>query len=117
MKWMTVLSILLSTCVFASDVSVVQSVLEFKDMKAAIVREEKGVTLLEIELTEGGARKIGAYSARHVGEVLSIVVDQHVVMSPTIRVPIVGNRLSVSALNPAEAEQIAAVINQKGQKR
>jgi preprotein translocase subunit SecD len=112
MKWISIVLFSVCTCAFAADVSIMKSVLELKDLKTAKVHESRGVTVLDIELTEAGARKIDAYSAQHVGETLSIVVDQHVVTSPKIRVPITGNVLSIDAVDRSEANEIAAVINQ-----
>lgn len=112
MKWISMCIVFISAVnVFASDVSLMAPVLSSHDFAGARVEARNGGSVVEIQLSAEGARKLRDYSAKHVGEDLAIVLDGHVVSAPKLRVPISGALMQVDSFGKEEATQIANAIN------
>jgi preprotein translocase subunit SecD len=53
-------------------------------------------TVIDLEFTDAGARRLGDVTSRIVGHKLAIVVDGHVVAAPVIRSPIQGRHAVIT---------------------
>jgi preprotein translocase subunit SecD len=63
---------------------------------ASVVKDSADQPSLQLELTKASKDEFGAFTGRHVGEVVDFKVDGEVVMSPVVREPITGGLIMVS---------------------
>ena len=60
--------------------------------------------------TEEGANKFADYTAAHIGETVSICIDNTVILSPTIVSKISDGRVAVSISEESEAKHLVELI-------
>lgn len=63
-----------------------------------------------VEFTPGGAEKMHAATAKHIGEPVAILLDDRVVMTATVRAPIGKSAVISGDLSKTEAEKIVKGI-------
>jgi preprotein translocase subunit SecD len=59
---------------------------------------------LNIRLTENGRHLFGWWTSRHVGKIVSILIDGRVVMAPVVQTPISGGVLQISGRSADEID-------------
>jgi preprotein translocase subunit SecD len=63
-------------------------------------------------LTESGAATLKGFSSAHVGQKLAVVMNDHVIAAPVIRVAI-DQEFEIDGFDKSDAEKLAQPINQK----
>ena len=86
---------------------------ELSNADIARARVKKGLVgpVVEVKLTEDGAKKFAQVTVDHLGKQFAIVVDGQVISAPVIREWIPGGKLAISGnLTQEQAERIAQGI-------
>ena len=82
------------------------------DFAHASAMSREGKAILQATLTGAGAAKLKEFSASHVGQKLAVVMGEHVLAAPVIRVAI-GQKFEVDGFSREDAERLVQLINQK----
>jgi preprotein translocase subunit SecD len=71
--------------------------IELHVLHASVVKDPIGDQwALSISLTPESKEAFGAFTGRHIGELVDFKIDGNVVMSPVVREPILGGELMIS---------------------
>jgi preprotein translocase subunit SecD len=80
--------------------------------KATVTYSFPNQSALDLQLTPAGGEAFAAFTQRHVGKTIDLVIDGKVVISPRLAEPITGGRITVSgAFAPGRLEGIARKIS------
>jgi preprotein translocase subunit SecD len=68
--------------------------------------------VIDVRLTEDGAKKLAKLTENHVGQPLAIMLDGKVLAAPVVRDPITGGKALITGnFTKEEAARIAGAIN------
>ena len=75
-----------TTTQYAAGGQVFQTLMTGRDLKDAYVTtDQKGKVAIGFELTDSGAKIFGDYTARHIGDIVAIILDKRVLSAPVIQ--------------------------------
>ncbi|HEY3814880.1 MAG TPA: hypothetical protein VGL66_16805 [Caulobacteraceae bacterium] len=78
---------------------------------AGAIISDDGPTIVQVQLTEAGARRFADATTANVGKRLAIVVNGEVLSDPVVRDPITGGYVAITgAFTPASAQALARSI-------
>jgi protein-export membrane protein SecD len=76
--------------------------------------QQLGIPVVNFKLTVGGARKFGDVTAKNVGRLFAIVLDDKVISAPVIREPILGGSGQISGSFTVESANDLAILLRAG---
>jgi preprotein translocase subunit SecD len=90
-----------------------EAALTNKDVAMAQATTRDGDSaVIDVRLTEDGAKKLAKLTANHVGQPLAIMLDGKVLAAPVVRDPITGGKALITGnFTKEEAARIAGAIN------
>jgi preprotein translocase subunit SecD len=81
------------------------------DITGASASLTEGQWVLNLDVTDQGAKRIQDFSQQHVGRTLAFLVDGKVHRTPRILDPITGKGFLIGGFEQADAERLATAIN------
>lgn len=107
----------LSSLVAGADMSRSAAPLELNrsDLADASVTPGGEQSTLNVTLTEQGARKMRQFSAHHLGERISFVVNGQVPRTPVLKAPIQDGKVAITYFPEKQALEFARLIHQQQQ--
>ena len=81
------------------------------DITGARATLTEGQWVLNLDVTEEGARRVQVFSKQNVGRTMAFLVDGKVHRMPRILDPIMGNGFLIGGFERADAERVATAIN------
>lgn len=74
---------------------------------------DRGVAMLQLNLTEAGDTRLREYSAKHIGQQLAVLVNGRLLVCPFIRAELDGPlRLELGGISRSDAEEVFARLTQ-----
>lgn len=92
------------------QIAVVPEALATAEDIAALQLDTSGSTRISVQLKSDASQRVKEVTAEHLNEQLAIVIEGRVLMTPTIKAPIEGGRLSLSASSDEETRQIYKLL-------
>jgi protein-export membrane protein SecD len=86
---------------------------DLSDAQAAF-DQQTNAPVVNFKLTVGGARKFGDVTAKNVGKLFAIVLDDKVISAPVIREPILGGSGQISGSFTVQAANDLAILLRAG---
>jgi preprotein translocase subunit SecD len=83
------------------------------DITGAGVIADKKATVVEVELTTAGQKKLAQLTKEHLGKPLAILIDGKVIAAPVVKAEITGNARINGSFTREEAERIVKGIKGK----
>jgi preprotein translocase subunit SecD len=81
------------------------------DVVGANASLTEGAWVLNVDVTESGAKRVQDFSKQNVGRTMAFLVDGRVQRTPRILDPITGKGFLIGVFERAEAERLATAIN------
>lgn len=85
---------------------------DLKDAQAA--KDQAGRPVVNLTMTEEGAKKFGDYTTRNVGKIFSIYLDGKVLTAPVIKGPITGGNAQISGSESLDQANETAILLRSG---
>ncbi len=76
--------------------------------------QQSNIPVVNFKLTVGGARKFGDVTAKNVGKLFAIVLDDKVISAPSIREPILGGSGQISGSFTVQSANDLAILLRAG---
>jgi len=77
------------------------------------VYQKSGEAVVGIRLTDDSSARFADFTRINIGQMIDIRIDGKSVVKPVVREPIIGGVLQISIDRPADAEQLAARLNNR----
>jgi len=88
--------------------------LTMDDFTDANVSLTEGQIVLNVNMTAESAKRLQAFTASHVGNMIAFIANGRVINTPTILDPITGKGFLIGPFPRDEAQKLADSINRKG---